>query len=276
MWGWARERWWTAQRFGLTPASAWRRIRGSDAPRILCITIPKSGTHLLERALCLHPALHRARLPTIHEGNLQDHGGLRTMLPCLRPGQVLLAHLPYQPHFDDAVRSHDVRSLLLVRDPRDVAVSEAHYALARPDVPGHAAVAAEPDLAGRIRVVIEGRDGELAPLADRLRRFVGWLESGARLVRFEDLVGPEGGGDLERQCDTLRDVFAHIGLPVTGNELGRLRNRLFSAASPTFRRGRTGGWRDDFTPEIDALFLERAGPLLGTFGYAGDPPRTPS
>ena len=262
-----REQWWNAQRFGMTPVALTQRLRHDGAPRVLCITVPKSGTHLLERAICIHPRLYRPLLPTIHEGNLHDHGGLRTLLPSLRPGQILFAHLPHQLHFDAAVRESEVRALLLVRDPRDIAVSEAHYALARPDVPGHSAIAAAKDTEERIRLVIEGAAGQLAPLATRLERFTGWLESGALMVRFEDLVGPAGGGDDDRQRGALRAIYGHLGVPLGNEDLTRLAGRVFSSTSPTFRRGRVGGWHDEFTPLLRQVFDQEAGWLLDSLGY---------
>ena len=51
--------WWDLQRFGLTPDKLPRRVHNPQAPPVFLISIPKSGTHLLERALCLHPLLYR-------------------------------------------------------------------------------------------------------------------------------------------------------------------------------------------------------------------------
>lgn len=266
---WARDHWWTAGRFGLTPTGLVRRVRNRDEPRILCVTVPKSGTHLLERVICLHPRFYRALLPTIHEGNLDRHGGLWKMLGGLGPGQALFTHLPYKPRFEEAVAGCGARLVFLVRDPRDVAVSEVHYALSRPGIPGHQALRQQPDLHSRLRLVIQGGDG-LLPLAVRLARFEGWLRADPLLVRFEDLVGPEGGGTAEAQLETLQQIFSHLQTPVDGQELIDLRQRVFSEASPTFRRGRIGGWRDDFSPELRELFDREAAPVLSMFGYQPD------
>jgi hypothetical protein len=40
--------------------------------------------------------------------------------------------------------------------------------------------------------------------------------------------------------------------------------------SHTFRAGKTGGWKEHFTPEHKALFKEVAGDLLVQLGYEQD------
>lgn len=246
-----------------------RRVRNRDEPRVLCVTVPKSGTHLLERVVCLHPRIYRALVPTVHEGNLDRYGGLWKMLGRLGPGQALFTHLPYKPRFEEAVAGTGARMLFLVRDPRDVAVSEVHYTLSHPETPGHHALRRQPDLHARLRLVIEGGEG-LLPLAARLARFEGWLRADPLLVRFEDLVGPEGGGSAATQMDTLEQIFSHLQVPIDSEQLIDLRQRVFSEASPTFRRGRIGGWRDAFTPELRELFVREASPVLSMFGYQPD------
>src|SRR3954468_24326538 len=94
---WVKRNWWTLQRFGLSPTKAPRRVLNRTEPRVFVDSVPKSGTHLLERALCLHPRLYRALVPTLHEANMRDRGGFEAIVGRLRPGQILVAHLDYQP-----------------------------------------------------------------------------------------------------------------------------------------------------------------------------------
>ena len=57
--------WWDLKRFGMTPDKIWRRRGRPDLPKIFCVSVPKSGTHLLERVLCLHPRLYRKFMSTL-------------------------------------------------------------------------------------------------------------------------------------------------------------------------------------------------------------------
>ena len=63
---------WDLRRFGLTPRALGWRLCPGERPRILCLSIPKAGTHLLERVLCLHPGLYRAIYVPLTTGNVMD------------------------------------------------------------------------------------------------------------------------------------------------------------------------------------------------------------
>src|SRR5262249_47770326 len=90
---WVSRQRWTLERFGLSPGKLPRRIADPGAPRVFCVSIPKSGTHLLERALCLHPALYRKFVPTVSGENIGKWNGLEGLVGRIRPGQVVVSHL---------------------------------------------------------------------------------------------------------------------------------------------------------------------------------------
>ena len=46
-----------------------------------------------------------------------------------------------------------------------------------------------------------------------------------------------------------------------------LRDRVFADVSPTFRRGRTGQWREVFDAELRDVCKRELGPLLIRYGY---------
>jgi hypothetical protein len=122
----------------------------------------------------------------------------------------------------------------------------------------------------RLKTAIEGTSGQ-ASIGEILDHMTGWLDSEACLVvRFEDLVGPEGGGEEATQMVTLKTMYDYIGLDVDEAWMKKLRDRLFSASTPTFRRGAIGGWRDHFDDETRALFKRVAGEALVRYGYEKD------
>lgn len=266
-----KSRIWTLQRFGLTPEKLWARLINRDEPKILCISVPKSGTHLLERALCLHPKLYRAVQPTIDECNLDPAAGLDDLLAGMRAGQVIMSHLFFTAERQQAIARHNVRCIFMIRDPRDIAVSEASYLASNTGHRFHAAYSEDKDTASRILRSIHGSPETGLPSSGQLLDGLqGWLDSACMVVRFEDLIGPEGGGDLARQLSTLRDIYRHIGLPVEDGWIHDLRQRLFSSASPTFRQGRTGQWRQQFDAQITLAFKQIAGDGLIRYGYEKD------
>src|SRR5205823_7183412 len=106
-----------------------------------------------------------------------------------------------------------VRGLFMVRNPRDLVVSQIHYVTKRSDHRLHDLFAALPDARARLRTAIVGDPAAGLPsIAERLSYFEGWLRSDLLVVRFEDLVGSAGGGDADRQHDLLGAVFTHLGV----------------------------------------------------------------
>ncbi len=244
-----------------------RRIADPGAPRVLCVSLPKAGTHLLERAICLHPKLYRKILPTVSPANIDRWGGFDGLLARLRPGQVVVSHLHFQAPYVEELTRHGVRSIFLLRDPRAIVVSQSHYVVERSDHRLHEAFVGltEPE---RLRLAITGDPRiDMPSIGDRLASFSGWLDSGALAVRFEDLVGPAGGGDAATQAATVSAIYGHLGLAEDDDLLRSVCERLFSSSSPTFRKGSIEGWRRSFDPTSEALLREVVGDRAVPYGY---------
>ncbi|MFW6060064.1 MAG: hypothetical protein ACODAQ_07765 [Phycisphaeraceae bacterium] len=259
--------WWNLARFGFTPAKLAVRWSAREAPRVVSLSVPKAGTHLLERALVLHPRLHRAVRRTLQDIDPARWAELDALLARLRPGQVVMGHLGYTPRRRRAIERAGVKGLFLIRDPRDLPVSDAFYIARRRRHFRHHLFAGKP-LRERIRLAIEGdaRHG-MPDIGARLARYAGWLEAGFELVRFEDLIGPRGGGSSERQHRQLRAIYRHLGLETDEPWISHVAERLFCHHSPTFRRGAVGQWRAYFDDELKARFNAVAADQLARYGY---------
>lgn len=263
---------WTLERFGLTPGKLSLRVRRGVGPRVFCVSIPKAGTHLLERALCLHPLLYRKLIPTVTRANLGKWGGFEPLLERLHRGQVIMAHLPFEPRYPDILGSQGVPFVFLIRDPRDIAVSHLFNISGDEDHRLHQVFKRIPGISARLKLVIEGNaELKLPSIDERMQRFSGWLESGGLMVRFEDLIGIAGGGDPEAQRATLLSLYGHLGLDAGEELAASIGGQLFSSRSPTFRKGATGQWRSYFDPATKAIFNAAAGRHLIGYGYETSP-----
>lgn len=253
--------------------------RRPDLPPLFANSMPKAGTHLQERMF----ALLGYRLSSILElgpssgQDELDPGEVALVakrLRRLRPGCSIRAHAFHFPELERHIIGNDVKTVTIVRDPRDVCVSDAFY-VAR--TPGHRLHAHYRGLdeAGRIMASIVGvESGELdgaAPslgITDHYRRFLLWLEQGPGIVvRFEDLVGPRGAGSDEAQATALGGIVEYLGLDLGAAEIERVRGDIFWEGSSTFRKGQIGSWSDHFTPDHTGVFEASFGDLLQSFGY---------
>ena len=265
------KKWWSLERFGLTPAKIRRRATNRDEPKIICICIPKAGTHLLERALCLHPRLYRKVVRTVTDRILTKWGGLSNLLDALKPGQILVSHLYFTPVRLRDIRSRGIKGIFIIRDPRDVLVSELFYILKQKQHFLHKLFAQQADMMSCLKLAIRGNcSANFESICDMFFNYSGWLLSDFLIVRFEDLIGSYGGGKKTRQMNTLGSLFDFIGLSMIEEDLYSLSLRLFSNDSPTFRKGQIGGWKMYFTPEIKRLFKGVAGEPLIHYGYEND------
>ena len=95
-----------------------------------------------------------------------------------------------------------------------------------------------------------------------------WLQDPSCFsLKFEDIIGPKGGGSEKKQLQVIRELMRFTGTPK-----GRLNPREVAAAlydenSSTFRKGQIDSWRNDFTPELHELFMKESGELLKQWGY---------
>ena len=91
------------------------------------------------------------------------------------------------------------------------------------------------------------------------------------VCRFEDLVGPQGGGSAQLQKRTLQKIAEHIGTPMSPAEIDGLAARLygneenpfgegdFQNYQSTFREGKIGSWQEAFKPIHKEAFKKRLG-----------------
>jgi hypothetical protein len=100
--------------------------------------------------------------------------------------------------------------------------------------------------------------------------FMPWVFNDKFLsIRFEDLVGPNGGGTLESQQKTIYEIADFIGVRVDEKRITDVVNDIFGG-TPTFNEGQIDGWKKYFTDEHKKAFKKVAGRLLIDLGYEKD------
>jgi hypothetical protein len=187
-------------------------------------------------------------------------------------------HWPHTKQFARFLDRQTYANFLIIRDPRDMVVSFAHMIATAPD--GRKANQTE-----IIADLITGQQKhyvswaceiqEAYPLLwelglyDYYSLYLPWMqEKNFMLVRFEDLVGPSGGGSVETQINTVKAIARHMRHTITQEKLTDVMKNLFGGTW-TFREGKSAGWKKHFTPEIKALFQKdkRLMQLLVDLGY---------
>lgn len=274
---------------------------GPDTPAqnmkypIFLDSLPKSGTHLLAKALTGLPGVdhsgkHMDR-KTISEFvdkgvafptkgrediNIQaDFQLIERLLKSIPPGRFLTAHLNYHPKVHDALIQMKYKVLLMVRDPRDVVLSWADY-IAKEKNHLLYSFFCRTDLDYRIRCGIRGVGSDVTKtrrqpsILELISGHMKWKTQGcAFLVQFEQLIGEKGGGSREVQQKVMEQLVDFFEIECAGTVIDVICDTLFGGTY-TFHSGMIGRWRDRFTDEHKALFKETVGRLLINLGYETD------
>lgn len=261
----------------LLRASAARRLviglrhRGLAEQDVFLASYPKSGNtwlrHLVTYLVTREETDWQDRLLT-----LTHRVGKHPSLPKLTPdgGRLIKTHELYRPEYR--------RAIVLLRDGRDVAVSEYHWVR---DYVGRAAK----DLTFEefLDAFLHGGTNAFGLWH---KHAASWVDGPAKhgadvhLVRYEDLKRDPAGrlreiaGYLKLGAD---DELIDAALANGSVEAMRAKEQAYWAArgepNKTFvRKAKAGGWRDVFTPELHDRFLRVAGDALAKCGYATELP----
>jgi hypothetical protein len=178
--------------------------------------------------------------------------------PALRP---LLADLGY-------------RHLFILRDPRAVVVSLLDFILETRGMPRPHFLQADfrtMNTQVRLDFILEGGTAPLAGVTTQgfatvYRALLRWeSDPDCLVVRFEDLVGPQGGGNVERQYATIARIATHLGHRV--DEVAERMAAVFDPASRTFRTGQINGWQSELDAASLAHLNAYCAPLCQAAGY---------
>jgi hypothetical protein len=267
----------------LTTTSAF----GRELPPFALMTVPKSGSHLVIKALHFLtgsvPVWH-THFPSVfyipsEEGFLYTHLCLSEIL---------------ERNYEELPK---LKKIVNIRDLRDVCVSIVHQ-IRKNFWPGMSLDQRreflEMSFDDQLLFVI-GFDYEIADVAEYAPNslqtsVVKIAEQAIRygrdpsylVCKYENLVGPMGGGTEEDQVAELQRIAFHLGREFPLESLGEIAGQLygnevdpfgkgdFKHFTSTFNRGQIGYWKNVFKEEHKIAFKEKLGRALIELGYEND------
>ena len=261
-------------------------------PKYYLNGFPKSGLHLV--ALMISPLIRPMPPGDLRKnewvGTFTNHSwtlnrtDLSPQLYCLagvEPGHYMKGHAGYVEEFEQLMRYAAIAHVFVYRDLRDVAVSQAHHwvsANERQHRHEDKGFFRKMEFADVLAAVIEGL-GPYPSIFDRWAEYAPWLEKDDVLaLRFEELRSDPADGArriVEHGVKTLAQA-TKVGLRVDPEAGQRVVDRMVEASqqthlSPTYRKGDTGGWRDEFDDRHVELFKRcDIGDWLVQLGYEED------
>ena len=256
----------------------WKTLTFEDSPVLFGNAMPKSGSHLVYQILKgitqIAPFRYVEALPVrmiTAEGRQRQTQEVLCDLHNLRHavlGWGYLRSLPEIIQFFEENRM--TRAFFVYRDPRDQLISSIFYAV---DIHlSHAQHEYYSSLTmdERIKTEILGRNEpgllHLPDVREHYDYYLSWLDCPDVLcLRFEDLRNNQDQS-LMRILDFLEQDDFKIPIPRV-EALQIIKHAVRPEKSATFRKGKTGGWREYFTDEHKQLFKEVTGDLLIKLGY---------
>jgi hypothetical protein len=260
----------------------WQRLRAADAdfqttPPVLADSFPKSGTHLVNQIVDGLPAATNygaflASMTSSFRFRERPIANVSRLIGGIVPGEIVRAHLFYEPQYAADLRRKNVVHYFAYRDPRDIAVSEAHYLREMNRWHRlHRHFAALDSIGDAITLSITGFDPPIPEIdypniAARFARYAGWLANDECMaIRFEDLVSDQQPAIIRRMAEFYSQ---HCATPI---DVEAYAARMISCVAPhkshTFRSGKKAGWAREFSDEHRRLFDQVAGTLLIDLGY---------
>lgn len=268
------------------------------ANRVLINSLPKSGTHLLAKAIELcgfeehfdpenmadpqrvtplflnyrevkqamaqQPA-QRQQAANIPVGTLTptyaDPQTFAEWLAAMPTGRYLLGHMGYTADLPPLLADYQVRHVFIIRDPRAVLASLLSFILDTKGMPKPHFLEADfrqLNAQQRLDLLLEGGYApqagvQVAAFRDIFHKMLAWQQDPQCLVvKFEDLVGEQGGGTQARQAACFERIATHVGRALDTELMGRF-SQIYSTKSRTFRQGSIAGWQQS----LDAASVER-------------------
>ncbi len=102
----------------------------------------------------------------------------------------------------------------------------------------------------KLKAMIEGNKDVLEPFPEVLNKFQTWKDQQEVLcVKFEHLIGPNGGGDKQKQIEAVNKISQFISVKIEDKELNNICDNIFSSKSSTFNKGKIGNWKNVLNDE---------------------------
>tara|TARA_B100001939_G_scaffold287165_1_gene257580 strand:+ start:7963 stop:8829 length:867 start_codon:yes stop_codon:yes gene_type:complete len=187
--------------------------------------------------------------------------------------QYIIGHMPFSADGKKVIEEKISKTVTIIRDPRDMAISMINHCRTRPLHHAHEylfnALDSETD---RLSAVVSGYDNQFGSLIGINKMYTSmmkWQDEVDNItLKFEDLVGLRGGGNSEDQIFSINALINYLGLEdkFDQDKISIIAKNSFGV-SGTFRKGKIGAWAKVFSDTDKKIFKSKVGDLLIDLNY---------
>lgn len=246
----------------------------------LLITIPKSGTHLATKLLAMLTGRKPNGLEILWHQEAVEISPKRleyVLNNAKHKNEFGFHHTGkfYKRKYDSRVfmpffaQHTDYVKILQIRDLRDVFVSLVDY-FDKTDINRWSDFNIAVDSSYSVKLTAAIKYALFSDIATAPM----WLKGQNTIIlRFEDIVGPSGGGTLEAQQNAIINLANMLQISLTQEELKDITDNVFGPQDEpkhlrsTFHKGQIGRWKKHFKDEHVRLFNELWGDCQQALGY---------
>jgi sulfotransferase 6B1 len=251
-------------------------------------SIPKAGTHLVASVLSRVPKVNFSGIFIAHDfvaGKIADREGdmpaydknwLREELSKIRAGTFANCHLFYDAHTRDLLAGPDLSAVFVVRDPRDIIISQLNYIEQFQGHHFHRHLTRNfPTRTERLDALIYGWEPTgpiggvddlpirgMADVGTRLRSFRGWSEV-LPTFKFEQFASAQ---DRESLDQSLHRLLEAVGL-VELCDVDTVRGGIGDKWSATFNNATAGNWTKELSARQASAVADLAGDFISEYEY---------
>jgi len=233
-----------------------------ESDQMVLLTMQKAGTHLLLKYFYLLEQL-----------------GKDITTPKLE-------HVYCYDYKNGMIPWKEERKIILIRDLRDITISATFWVIKSETHRLSHHPWFSYTLPKKIMYFINGTDHSIRskhpyfhclPLnVKNVRRFMEW--GNYYIVKFENLIGPNGGGSEETQLTEIYNLAHEVNVTLTPEEAQYIATNLFgiedikdnAQLTPTFNKGKIGRWKKYFNDKHKKRFKKLYNDFLVEFGYEED------
>ncbi len=211
--------------------------------KFVVLSPPKCGTHLLVKAL----SNLLDKQETTWLGDLPINA-VELTEQITRDGGYAVSHNWDQKSLKDLIQK-GYKVIFMLRDPRDHAISVLNWSYC-PNWGGPLHILNIADRDERLTELICGSRGGWCCfnfIKLRLNLLKNLPKQSFYTAKFENLVGPKGGGSREKQIKELRSLSKFLNRAISEAKIEEVADSLWGS-SPTFHIGKIGQWKKVMTP----------------------------
>lgn len=231
-------------------------------------SIPKCGAHFIMN--CIYYMINKRvdeGCDYVHQKDFNFHY-YSTLLTDLKDAPYIhKTHVPYFAEMEQTFLNTDCKWLLFIRDPRDALVSLVFYLETfsgdyRDFMWVNSSIYDTLSFDEKLAAVMTG-----SCCTNYLKVFyspiMNWKNSPYGItIKFEDLIGPYGGGTQEKQLAAIEQMAAYLNVNLNAQEIEAIAEYSYvdspiqNVLGHQYKRSQIGSWKAFFSESNKRLFYE--------------------